>query len=67
MQGTPHEVENVPPDREKEPDDDRNPERQGPDPGSPDERTEKVEEGEEGGPPPESIPGDQGDVPNPKQ
>jgi hypothetical protein len=71
MQGTPHNVDEVPPERKDKPTpgaEDTNPERQGPDPGPSDVPTE--DEGEEGqgkGPAPESIPGDQGTVPNPKQ
>jgi hypothetical protein len=70
MQGTPHNVENVPPEREEKPgagDEDENPERQGPDPDRLDSPTTDNDEEEGRGPPPESIPGDQGQAPNPKQ
>src|SRR5215211_4868156 len=54
MQGTPHNVEGAPPDREKKPTpgaEETNPERQGPGPSdSPSE--EKEEDGQEQGPPP---------------
>jgi hypothetical protein len=73
---TPREVGDVPPERQPEdkpegadPDTgETNPERQGPDPGTgPGDAPEP--EGGEGpsGPPPESIPGDEGQVPNPRQ
>jgi len=64
MQGTPHDVENVPPDRDDG--EDTNPERQGPDPGPADAPAEEKDQGPSG-PPPESIPGDEGEVPNPKR
>jgi hypothetical protein len=71
MQGTPHNVDDVPPEREEKPTpgaEDKNPERQGPDPDRPKAPAEdEEEEGQGKGPPPESIPGDQGQVPNPKQ
>ena len=69
MQGTPHDVEGVPPEREEsdgEEREDTNPERQGPDPGPTDAPTEEGDQGQSG-PPPESIPGDEGTTPNPKQ
>ena len=69
MQGTPHKVDNLPPERDgKSTPGDENPERQGPnpDPGSPaeDDDEQQVQSKE---PPPESIPGDQGGAPNPKR
>jgi hypothetical protein len=72
MQGTPHNVDDVPPERENKPTpgaEETNPERQGgPDPSPPDTPIEDEEGAGQGkGPPPESIPGDEGDVPNPKQ
>jgi hypothetical protein len=70
MQGTPHNVDDVPPERKDKPTPgaEENSERQGPDPGPPDAPTEgEGEEALKNGPPPESIPGDGGNVPNPKQ
>jgi hypothetical protein len=72
----PREAGDIPPDRRSEenpqgadPDTgDTNPERQGPGgaPGPSDAPDPDAEEGPSG-PPPESIPGDQGQVPNPKR
>ena len=45
---------------------DTNPERQGPDPGPSDAPPEPDDDGPSG-PPPESIPGDSGQVPSPQQ
>ena len=77
MQGTPHNVEGQPPERDEPPtppagdadeQDDTNPERQGPDPEQGGSGAESEVEGDpsQSGPPPESIPGDEGSVPNPK-
>jgi len=73
---TPREVGDVPPDRRTEenpqgadPDaEDTNPERQGPDPDTGATDAPKPDEAQgPSGPPPESIPGDEGEVPNPRQ
>jgi hypothetical protein len=73
---TPREVGDVPPDRQSdenpegaEPDvEDTNPERQGPDPETGPTDAPKPDEAQgPSGPPPESIPGDEGQVPNPRQ
>jgi hypothetical protein len=73
---TPREVGDVPPARQTEdkpagadPDTgDTNPERQGPDPDTgPTDAPEPDGEQGQSGPPPESIPGDGGQVPNPRQ
>jgi hypothetical protein len=68
MQGTPHNVENVPPEREEDAsgEKDTNPERQGPKPNPPEAPTSPAGKPAEKQPEPESIPGDQGKVPNPK-
>ena len=72
----PRDIGDVPPDRQAEenpqgadPDTEAtNPERQGPDPDSaPSDAPEPDEAQRQTGPPPESIPGDEGQVPNPRQ
>ena len=73
---TPRGVRDIPPDRQTEdkpegadPDaESTNPERQGPDRDNPPKDAPEPE-GDRGrsGPPPESIPGDEGQVPNPRQ
>jgi hypothetical protein len=70
MQGTPHNVDDLPPERKDKPTPgagDKNPERQGPDPSPSAPPEDEKEEGQGKDPPPESIPGNQGHVPNPKQ
>jgi hypothetical protein len=73
---TPREVGDIPPDRQAEekaqgadPDaEDTNPERQGPNPAPEPVDQPKPGEGQESSePPPESIPGEGGQVPNPSQ
>jgi hypothetical protein len=51
---------------ERYPSEEENAERQGPGDGSSDQPSEPEEPGPSG-PPPESIPGDEGEVPNPKR
>jgi hypothetical protein len=72
----PRDIGDIPPDRRTEekpegadPDaENTNPERQGPDPDSgPTDAPEPDEAQGQSGPPPESIPGDEGQVPNPRQ